>query len=143
MRREDLAAFMVRALNLPPTEVDYFVDDEGLPHEDDINALREAGITKGCNPPDNDRFCPDDTVTRGQTAAFIVRGWGLVDVGPGDWFVDDDSSVFEEDIDRLAQAGITKGCNPPANDRYCVGDLLTRAQMTSFLARALWNLPSP
>lgn len=140
MRREDLAAFMVRALGLPPTTVDYFHDDDGLPFEADINALAEAGITRGCNPPANDRFCPDDTVSRGQTAAFIVRAWQLSNPGVADWFDDDDASVFEADIDKLAQAGITKGCNPPGNTHYCPTRLLTRAEMSSFLARALRDL---
>jgi hypothetical protein len=36
-------------------------------------ALAAAGITRACNPPDNDLFCPDDPVTRGQVAAFINR----------------------------------------------------------------------
>ena len=35
--------------------------------------LAEAGITKGCNPPTNDNFCPDDPVTRAQMAAFLHR----------------------------------------------------------------------
>jgi SpoIID/LytB domain protein len=140
MRREDLAAFIVGALDLPPTTVDYFHDDDGLPFEADINSLAEAGVTKGCNPPVNDEFCPDDTVTRGQTAAFIVRAWSLTDPGSGDRFVDDDASIFEGDIDRLAQAGITKGCNPPDNTKYCPERLLTRAEMSSFLARALRDL---
>ena len=140
MRREDLAAFMVRALDLPPTTTDYFHDDDGLPFEDDINALAAAGITRGCNPPTNDRFCPDSTVTRGQTAAFIVRAWNLTDPGAGDRFADDDLSVFEGDIDRLAQAGITLGCNPPDNTNYCPLRLLSRAEMSSFLARALRKL---
>jgi SpoIID/LytB domain protein len=143
MRREDLAAFMVRALDLPPSSTDYFTDDDGLPYEDDINALRQAGITRGCNPPDNTRFCPDDTVTRGQTAAFIVRAWSLTDPGPGDWFTDDDDSIFEGDIDRLRVAGITRGCNPPDNSRYCPDRLLTRGEMSAFLARALRDLPAP
>jgi SpoIID/LytB domain protein len=143
MRREDLAAFMVRALDLHATSIDYFIDDNGLPHEDDINALAHAGITKGCNPPTNNKFCPDNTVTRGQTAAFIVRAWDLTDPGKGDWFIDDDSSIFENDIDRLATVGITKGCNPPDNTKYCPQRLLTRAEMSSFLARALKNLPTP
>lgn len=143
MRREDLAAFMVKALDLPPTELDYFTDDDGLPHEADINSLAEARITRGCNPPANDRFCPDDTVTRGQTAAFIVRAWELRDAGKGNWFTDDDSSVFERDIDRLKVAGVTKGCNPPENDKYCPDRLLTRAEMSSFLARAIRNLVAP
>jgi len=143
MLREDLAAFMVRALELPAATTDYFTDDNGLEFEDDINALMQAGITRGCNPPDNTRFCPDSTVTRGQTAAFIVRAWSLTDPGQGDWFVDDDDSVFEDDIDRLATARITRGCNPPSNDRYCTNTKLTRAQMSSFLARALRDLGVP
>jgi SpoIID/LytB domain protein len=143
MRREDLAAFMVAALDLPPAETDYFTDDNGLPFEDHINALMQAGITRGCNPPANDRFCPDRTVTRGQTAAFIVRAWSLRDPGQGNWFIDDDQSIFQGDIDRLMQAGITRGCNPPSNDKYCPERLLTRAEMSSFLARALRDLPAP
>ena len=58
MRREDLAAFMVRALELPAATTDYFSDDNGLEFEDDINALWQAGITRGCNPPDNDSILP-------------------------------------------------------------------------------------
>ena len=140
MRREDMAAFIARALQLPPAGEDYFVDDDGLPYEDDINRIAAIGITKGCNPPANTEFCPDDTVTRGQMAAFLVRAWSLTNAGPGDWFTDDDRSIFEGDIDRLATAGITKGCNPPANTKYCPESLVTRAQSASFLARALRSL---
>jgi len=45
----------------------------------DISWLSVAGITRGCNPPTNDRFCPDDSVTRGQMAAFISRAMGYSD----------------------------------------------------------------
>ncbi|MDH4117662.1 MAG: hypothetical protein OEW30_09755, partial [Acidimicrobiia bacterium] len=38
-----------------------FSDDEGSVHEGDIEAIAAAGITKGCNPPANDRFCPDSS----------------------------------------------------------------------------------
>jgi hypothetical protein len=70
-------------------------------------------------------------------AAFLVRGFGYTDAGDGDLFTDDDSSVFEADIDRLGTAGVTKGCNPPDNTRYCPGSTVKRDQMASFLARAL------
>ena len=39
----------------------------------DIKWLYENGITRGCNPPANTRFCPDDSVTRGEVAAFFHR----------------------------------------------------------------------
>jgi hypothetical protein len=39
----------------------------------DIGRLATAGITRGCNPPDNTIFCPGDPVTRGQMVAFLHR----------------------------------------------------------------------
>ena len=135
--RGQMAAFLVRALGLPGGGDDRFRDDDGSVFERDIERLAAAGITKGCNPPTNDRFCPNDTVTRGQMAAFLVRAFGYRDTGGGNHFRDDDGSTFETDIDRLATAGITKGCNPPTNDRFCPTEPVSRAQMASFLARAL------
>ena len=41
--------------------------------EADIAWLADADITRGCNPPGNTAFCPDDPVTRGQMAAFLHR----------------------------------------------------------------------
>jgi len=114
-----------------------FGDTDGLVFEADIEWLSGAGITKGCNPPLNTMYCPDSYVTRGQMAAFLVRAMGYSDAGSGDLFGDDDGSVFEADIDRLAVAGVTKGCNPPANTNFCPNARVTRGQMAAFLHRAL------
>lgn len=135
--REQMAAFLNRALELDPSDEDHFVDDDASIFGNDINALAAADITRGCNPPRNDEFCPRDFVTRGQMAAFLVRGFDYDDNPPGNRFVDDDDSIFEEDIERLAAAGVTVGCNPPENDRYCPDDFVQRDQMASFLSRAL------
>ncbi len=70
-------------------------------------------------------------------AAFLVRALHYTDDGGGDLFTDDDDSIFEGDIDRLGTAGVTKGCNPPTNDRYCPSGNVTRGQMAAFLHRAL------
>lgn len=40
---------------------------------DDIAWLADNDVTRGCNPPDNDEFCPDEPVTRAQMAAFLHR----------------------------------------------------------------------
>ncbi len=121
------------AAPLPPGGT--FRDDDGNIHEGSIEAIAAAGITRGCNPPVNDRFCPSDSVTRGAMAAFMVRA---LDLGPAatDYFSDDADSVFEANINSLASAGITKGCNPPGNDRFCPDDVVTRGQMAAFLVRA-------
>lgn len=58
-----------------------FFDTAGHTFAADIGALADAGITKGCDPPANDRFCPDAPVTRGQMAAFLRRA--LQDRTPG------------------------------------------------------------
>jgi hypothetical protein len=49
----------------------------GSPHNDNINAIAAAGITRGCNPPDYDQYCPNDLVTREQMASFLARTAGL------------------------------------------------------------------
>jgi hypothetical protein len=114
-----------------------FIDDESSVFEDDIEWLYTAGITTGCNPPINNMYCPDRAVTRGQMAAFLSRALNLPPASGAQGFVDDDGSTFEGDIERLAAAGITAGCNPPANDNYCPDRAVTRGQMAAFLRRAL------
>ena len=136
-----MAAFLVRALGLTDDGGgNKFVDDDGNIFEADIAELAAASITKGCNPPVNDQFCPEDPVTRGQMAAFLVRALGFNDAGDGDLFLDDDGNIFESDIDKLGTAGVTKGCNPPVNDQFCLEDPVTRGQMAAFLHRALASL---
>jgi hypothetical protein len=137
--RGEMAAFLHRALGdtLTSGPATAFTDDDGSIFETDIEWLAATGITKGCNPPDNNHYCPDDPVTRGQMAAFLGRAFGLDAAPAGDPFRDDDGSIFEADIGRLAAAGITKGCNPPDNDRYCPDRPVTRGEMATFLIRIL------
>ncbi|MCP3994086.1 MAG: S-layer homology domain-containing protein [bacterium] len=134
--REQMATFLVRALDIPPG-VANFTDIADSVHVNNIAALAGAGITKGCNPGEgNTLFCPKATVTREQMATFLVRALGLP---PGDAdFIDIDGSVHAANIKALASAGITKGCNPgQGNTQFCPASPVTREQMATFLARAL------
>src|SRR5690606_17372964 len=132
--RGQMAAFLVRALGLTASGSG-FDDTVGHVFAGDISRLAEAGITRGCNPPANTQFCPDQLVTRGQMAAFLVRALALT--ATGDTFEDSVGHLFEAAIRRLAEAGITRGCNPPANTQFCPDDNVTREQMAAFLRRAL------
>lgn len=135
--RGEMAAFIVRALE--PTDdggQDWFTDDDAHLFENDINILAAAGITRGCDPPANTQYCPDDPVTRGAMAAFLVRAFDYTEGVGADLFDDDDGHTFENDIDKLGTAGVTKGCNPPDNNLYCPDENVLRDQMASFLARA-------
>jgi hypothetical protein len=135
--RGQMAAFLVRAFKFSDNGGgNLFTDDDSSLFENAIDRLATAGVTVGCNPPSNTRFCPDDNVTRGQMAAFLVRAFGYVDGAGADWFADDDSSLFENAIDRLRTAAVTQGCNPPDNTRYCPDQYVTRGQMAAFLKRA-------
>ena len=73
-------------------------------------------------------------------AAFIKRAFKLPATST-DFFDDDEQSIFEGDINRLAASGVTLGCNPPANSKFCPTQTVKRDQMASFLARALINFP--
>ncbi len=141
VNRQQMAAFLTRALTLPATTTDYFTDDNDTLFENDINRLAAAGITTGCNPPVSDRFCPERPMTRGQMAAMLARAFNYP-TSTTNRFIDDNGHLFEADIQRIAAQGVTLGCNPPANDRFCPNGLVTRDAMASFLTRAIGLTPT-
>src|SRR5690606_12277126 len=134
--RGQMAAFLNRALDWPASDVDGFEDDGHSVFEGDLNAAKAQDVFRGCNPPLNTLSCVDDPITRGEMAAVVVRALDLP-ASDEDAFVDDDLSVFEGDINALAAADVTRGCNPPANDEFCPDREMTRGEMAAFLFRAL------
>src|SRR5690606_10830900 len=46
-----------------------------------------------------------------------------------------DSNTFHDDIAWLADADVTRGCNPPENTQFCPRDNVTREQMAAFMKR--------
>ena len=107
--RGEMAVFLARAYHLPATSTDYFTDDDGRFYENAVNKLFEAGLTVGCGP---NKYCGESEIDRDEMAAMLARAEGL----PGtstDYFVDDNGSIFENAINKIAEAGITVGCNPP------------------------------
>jgi hypothetical protein len=128
--RGQMAAFIGRSLGLPAApDGDTFSDDNGSVFESDIERFAAAGITRGCSTT---RFCPDDAVTRGQMAAFLTRAYELPETDR-DYFSDDNGSIFEDAINRLAASRITTGCTTTS---FCADDEVTRGQMAAFLRRA-------
>lgn len=135
--RGELAAFLDRIFDYADNGGgNLFIDDDGRFYEESADRIKTAGITSGCNPPSNDRYCGDRPVTRAEFAALFVRATGYADNGGGNLFTDDNDSPFEDSIDKLATAGVTKGCNPPTNDLFCPSDSMTRGQIAAFLHRA-------
>ena len=100
-----------------------------------IDELAILGVTAGCG---NGNYCPDDPVTRGQMAVFLLKtllGSGYVPPPAVGLFADVPAGYFAIDwIEDLYNRGITAGCgtNPP---RYCPDADVPREQMATFLVR--------
>ena len=73
-----LLAFVLAGVVAAPTGADAvvvsgtFVDDNGSVHENGIEAVALAGITLGSNPPANNKFCPNEDLTRAEAATFFA-----------------------------------------------------------------------
>ena len=145
--RWEMAVWLVRILDRadPPTTFSTRFADVGVsawwaPHAERLAAL---GIAMGCDTEPL-QLCPDDPVDRGQMAALLAQAF---DLPPAEraGFVDVSADhPFAEDIDRLAGARVTAGCQVDPT-LYCPQRNVTRAQMSTFLARALGlvDLPPP
>jgi hypothetical protein len=122
------------------TVAERFIDDNGNPHETSIEFIAERGITRGCNPPTVDRFCPGANVTRAEMAAFLLTALGqspattyaatFSDVPAGLWYT--------PYVERLAALGITTGLGDGA---YGPNLAVSRAEMAVFLARSFGLVP--
>ena len=60
-----------------------------------ISWMADNEVTKGCNPPTNDQYCPGDNVTRGQMAAFMQRLSNAKVVDAATAVAADDSALLE------------------------------------------------
>lgn len=113
-----------------------FRDDDGNPHEPNIETIAAAGITRGCNPPLGDLYCPAAPVTRAEMAAFLLRAVGadkslptryrgyFSDVPPGEWFT--------PYVEKLFELGLTTGYT---DGTYRPSAAVSRAEMAAFLVR--------
>ena len=103
-------ALSLRSTTFDITTVDRFDDVPPL-HQfsGEILGLSELGITAGCTTT---TYCPDRAVTRGEMAAFLVRGFGL-ETATDQPFADTGGHFFEAEIGSLAASGITSGLPMP------------------------------
>ena len=132
-----VAVWLVRAVDgqdPEPIRASRFVDvDTGLWWAAHAERLAELGITRGCGAGPA-RYCPDDPVTRAQTASFLGRAFRLDPALPAG-FSDTQGSHHAAAIDALHDAGITTGC---ASDplQFCPDRAMARVEMALFLERA-------
>ncbi|HEX9765195.1 MAG TPA: S8 family serine peptidase [Nitriliruptorales bacterium] len=143
MTRAQLASFVAReleaaGLTLPDAPPDAFTDDEDSVHELRINQLAALGVVNGKG---GGLYAPGATVTRAEMATFLVRAHDQVASAPlppgPDAFTDDDTSVHEANIDKVAAAGLAAGTSAST---FSPKAAVLRGQMATFLARLLDRL---
>ena len=146
LSRWEMAVWLVRVIERadpPPTVSRYDDVDSGewwAPHAE---RLAQLAIDPGCGTRPL-RFCGDRTLERGEMAGLLARAFDPPDAGSAGFADVPPDHAFAADIDRIAAARITAGCEAdPA--RYCPQQHVTRGQMATFLARAagLVDLPAP
>ncbi len=137
LERWVMAVWLVRVLDRanPDPFANRFTDvdsDEWWPPY--VERLAVLGVTAGCDTSPL-RYCPTESVTRSQMATFLTRAFGL-EPAPPFGFADTEGDYHIASIDALAAAGITVGC-ATGPLRYCPNASVTRAQMATFLTRAI------
>ena len=102
----------------------------------DIEWMKDSGVTRGCNPPANTEYCPDDFVTRGQMAAFFHR-FALAGVADAGTLEGKEASDFLDTNSKAADSDLLDGKDSTeflgVNDKAADSDLLDGLDSTDFV----------
>lgn len=134
LTRGQVATIVSRALQLPPVEPELagqFVDIDGSVHSTAIESVVAAGIAGGC---EEDRFCPQDPITRAQLASVLVSAFELDPAPEEAQYYIDATGVHADAINAITAAGVSNGCGTVF---FCADDTLQRSHAAMFIARAL------
>lgn len=140
LTREQAASVILRTITAADVAIiqgapDAFGDDDGSPHEADINVLAAMGVIQGVG---DGNFNPKGNVSRAELASLMARAYEVVAgealAAGTNAFTDDDGSGHEAAINAVAAAGWVNGIggglfDPSGN--------ATRAQIASVIARML------
>jgi hypothetical protein len=154
VRRDQMASFIARLMDtandldtgenvaaLPPYDGTPEFSDvaRSSVHFEAIHRLEQAGIVEGGpgNRP-SDEYGPQLPTQRDQMASFLNRAVQFMTGSPfataDDYFIDDETSVHEQNINGVASAAIAVG---DGANLYSPGEDVPRDQMASFLMRTL------
>ncbi|QUG42376.1 S-layer homology domain-containing protein [Psychrobacillus sp. INOP01] len=138
--RAQFAALISRALGLQATGENPFNDTEGKWYATDIQALFEAGITKGSTAS---TFNPEAPITRQQGAAFMARilEYLNTDVKPkGEINFNDANHISAEYLPYIKLLNSLEIMTGKQDGSFDPGAPLTRGQTAKILKRTL-NIP--
>ncbi len=143
VKRWQLAVIIVRQLEGTETEPETdteptFTDVEDIWWSGYVQRLSELELTRGCT---ENSFCPDQQLTRGQAAQFLVNAFDLTDTSNAE-FNDIEGSPHTAAINTLFAAGITNGCSSEPL-RFCPDDTITLQELATMITRAAEKLNQP
>ena len=140
INRAQMIAFLARALGdarEPALVAGSFEDvPEGAWYSGYLNAMAERGVVE---PYEDGTFRPLDPVTRLDMAVFLTRALPTVPPAaePQGAFADVPADTdHAAAVEGILASGVTLGCSTEPLS-YCPDGEVTRAQMASFLVRAL------
>ncbi len=140
--RAQMMAFLARALGESGSQAassfsDVADDAWYLPY---LARLAELGVAEA----DSDgAFRPLDPLTRADMAVLLTRAFPHITAVAEPTGVFDDvpaDAPYAGEVEATFAAGVTRGCSSQPS-LYCPDNTVTRAQMASFLARALEDTP--
>jgi len=139
--RAQMAVFLLRAGHgsgyVPPPATGTIFSDvaQGDFAADWIEELYTEGITGGCATGPL-RYCPNNPITRGQMAAFLLKVYHGTSYAPPPAqgvFGDVPTSMpLAPWIEELARLSVTAGCGGTS---YCPANSVTRGQMAVFMTK--------
>ncbi|MDJ0499085.1 MAG: hypothetical protein QNJ89_14725 [Acidimicrobiia bacterium] len=88
-----------------------------------VRSLRSVDTAQPAGPP---CALANSECDAGANGGVLGARPDYTDDGGGDLFTDDDGSIFDSDVDKLAAVGVTRSRNPPLNDRFCRTSNVTR-----------------
>ena len=94
-------------------------------------------------PYEDGTFRPSEPLTRRDMAVFLARAFAHISPAaePAGAFEDVPADApGAAEVEAILAAGVTRGCSAEPM-RYCPEESVTRAQMASFLIRALQSAP--
>lgn len=135
--RAQFAALISRSLGLQSTGENPFSDTQGKWYESDIQALFEAGITKGTTAS---TFNPEAPITRQQAAAFMARILDYVNADVkvnGQVDFTDSSNISPEYLPYIELLNSLDIMTGKEDGSFDPGASLTRGQTAKILKRTL------
>ena len=132
--------------NPPPQECTAyngrFCDDDDNTHEPNIETIADWGITQGCG---NNRYCPENSITRQQMAAFLHRA-ATHRSGAEPAATDAPTLNDVEEgtrYRRYAQWAVAAGIMQAPEGQFNPGGTVTRADMAEMITAAFDHIIPP